>query len=190
MWLYEKKLEYPVRVDKMDLRMAKYLFTQYGGPDGELSAAIRYLTQRFTMPTNRAKGLFTDIGTEEMAHWEIIGTMIYKLTKDATPEQIKEADLGGFYAIRNKAVFPVDSVGNPWTASYIQAHGDPIADLHEDMAAEQKARATYEHLIRLSDDPGVIDTLRFLREREVVHFQRFGEALNYVQEHLESKKYY
>jgi spore coat protein JC len=142
------------------------------------------------MPVDRAKGLLTDIGTEELAHWEIIATLIYKLTKGASIKEIKEADFGDFYAIRNGAIFPVDSTGNPWTAAYIQAHGDPVADLTEDMAAEQKARATYEHLINLTDDPGVKDTLSFLREREVVHFQRFGEALNYVHEKMDKKEYY
>jgi spore coat protein JC len=188
--MYDKKLEYPVRVTKPDVQMAKYLMTQYGGPDGELSAAIRYLNQRYTIPTNRAKGLLTDIGTEELAHWEMIGTMIYKLLKGVPPEKIKEAGLGSHYAMHDNALFPSDAAGVPWTAAYIQAHGDPIADLHEDMAAEQKARATYEHLIRLTDDPGLIDSLRFLREREVVHFQRFGEALNYVHEKMERKEYY
>lgn len=190
MWVYEKRLEYPVRVERTDLRMAKYLFALYGGPDSELSAAVRYLNQRYTIPTNRAKGLLTDIGTEEMAHWEIIGSMIYKLTQGAPVEELEKAGLGAHFAEHDRALFPHDAAGVPWTAAYIQAHGDPIADLHEDMAAEQKARATYEHLIRMTDDPGIIDTLRFLREREVVHFQRFGEALNYVHEYMENRKYY
>jgi len=190
MWVYEKKLEYPVRVSRTDLKMAKYLFAQYGGPDSELSAAVRYLNQRYTIPTNRAKGLLTDIGTEEMAHWEIIATLIYKLTRGVSPEHLEKAGLGAHFTQHDTALFPHDAAGVPWTAAYIQALGDPIADLHEDMAAEQKARATYEHLIRLSDDVGVTDTLRFLREREVVHFQRFGEALNYVHEYMESDKCY
>ncbi len=188
MWIYEKKLEYPVKVYKTDLRMARYLMAQYGGPDSELSAAVRYLTQRYTMPTNKAKGLLTDIGTEELAHWEIVGTMIYRLLKGATPEQLRREDLGAYFAEHDRAVYPVDASGVPWTAAYVQATGDPVTDLHENMAAEQKARTTYEHLIRLTDDPGVKDTLRFLREREVVHFQRFGEALNDVQEELTRKK--
>ena len=188
MWVYEKKLQYPVRVYSRDLRTAKYLTAQYGGPDSELSAGIRYLTQRYTMPTPRTKGLLTDIGTEELAHWEIIATLIYKLTKGASADEMKQAGLGPHYAEHDKAVFPSDANGVPWTAAYIQAHGDPIADLHEDMAAEQKARATYEHLICLTDDPGVIDTLKFLREREVVHFQRFGEALDHVQGYMNSRK--
>ena len=188
MWLYEKKLQYPVRVYNRDLRMAKFLMAQYGGPDSELSAAVRYLTQRYTMPTNKAKGLLTDIGTEELAHWEIIGTMIYRLLQGATPEQLRREGLGSYFALHDQAVYPADANGVPWTAAYIQATGDPVADLHENLAAEQKARATYERLIRLTDDPGVKDTLRFLREREVVHFQRFGEALNDVHEEMARKK--
>ncbi|KAB2952127.1 manganese catalase family protein [Heliorestis acidaminivorans] len=139
------------------------------------------MTQRYTMPTKKAKGLLTDIGTEEMAHLEVIATLIYKLTKDVPADKMREAGLGEHYAHHDNALFYTDASGVPWTAAYIQSTGDPITDLHEDMAAEQKARTTYEHLIDLTDDPGVIDALRFLREREVVHFQRFGEALNDVQ---------
>lgn len=184
MWVYEKKLQYPVKITKPDVRMAKYVITQYGGPDGELSAALRYLNQRYTMPTERAKGLLTDIGTEELAHMEIIATIVYKLLKDAPIEEIKRVGLGGHYAQHDRALFWNDANGVPWIAAYVQATGDPVTDLHEDMAAEQKARTTYEHLIQLSDDPDVKDVLRFLREREVVHFQRFGEALNHVQEYM------
>ena len=190
MWIYEKKLQYPVKVGCRDLRLARLLLTQYGGPDGELSAALRYLTQRYTMPTNEAKALLTDIGTEELAHVEVINTLIYQLTEGATIEEVKAAGVDPMYAIRDLAVFPTDTMGNPWTAAYIQAHGDPITDLHEDMAAEQKARSAYEHLLDLTDDPGVKDTLRFLREREVVHFQRFGEALRIVQEYQQAKKFF
>lgn len=188
MWIYEKKLQYPVRVTKADIPMAKYLITQYGGPDGELSAAIRYLSQRYTMPTNKAKGLLTDIGTEELAHLEVIATMVYQLLKDVPPQQLRKYGLGSHYAQHDHALHPSDANGVPWTAAYIQSTGDPITDLHEDMAAEQKARTTYDHLIRLTDDAGLIDGLRFLREREVVHFQRFGEALNDVQGYVCSKK--
>lgn len=190
MWIYEKKLQHPVKVYGKDLKMAKYLLTQYGGPDGELSAAIRYLNQRYTMPTNEAKALLTDIGTEELAHVEMICAMIYQLTEDATVEELEAAGLGSNYAIRNKALFPTDANGAPWTATYIQAHGDPITDLHEDMAAEQKARSTYEHLLKLTDDPGVKDALRYLWEREVVHYQRFGETLRIVEEYMQSQKYF
>lgn len=190
MWIYEKKLEYPVHIKCKDLGMAKYLITQYGGPDGELSAAIRYLNQRYTMPTGKSKALLTDIGTEELAHLEIIAAMVYQLTKDATPEELRKAGLGSHYADFGKSLFPVNAAGVPWTAAYIAANDDPVADLHENMAAEQKARATYEHLLNLTDDADVKDVLRFLREREVVHFQRFGEALVDVEDCKHHKKYY
>lgn len=190
MWYYEKKLQYPANVSRTDLGMAKFLYAQYGGPDSELSAAVRYLTQRYTMPIPQAKAVLTDIGTEELAHWEIIGTLIYKLTDGATPEQMRRAGVGNYYAQHDKALYPADAAGVPWTAAYIQSTGDPIADLHEDMAAEQKARTAYEHLINLTDDPGVIAALSFLREREVVHFQRFGETLMLVREYLDKKHVY
>ncbi|WP_129600856.1 manganese catalase family protein [Anaerophilus nitritogenes] len=190
MWIYEKKLEYPVRVSGCDPRMAQYVMTQLGGPDGELSAAIRYLNQRYKMPTGKSKALLTDIGTEEMAHVEMIQTMIYKLTKDASIEEIKENDMGAYYAIRDKAIYPADSTGNPWTAAYIQSIGDVKADLYEDLAAEQKARAVYENLLKLTDDPLLKDSLNFLRERELVHFKRFGEALRDVEEYSQCKKHY
>jgi spore coat protein JC len=183
MWHYEKKLQYPAKVGKCDLKMAKYLITQYGGPDGELGAALRYLNQRYSMPTNQTKAVLNDIGTEELAHLEIIATLVHKLTQDATADEMRAVDLGGHYADHDNALFYVDATGNPWTAAYIQAKGDPVADLHEDMAAEQKARATYQWLIDLTDDPDLKDTLNFLRVREIVHFQRFGETLNRVQEY-------
>ena len=185
MWNYEKKLQYPVEVSRTDLEIAKYLFAQYGGPDSELSAGLRYLTQRYTMPTEEAKATFTEIGTEELAHWEIIGTLIYKLTKDVPVSRLKETDLGGYYVQHGRALYPNDAAGVPWTAAYIQSREDPIATLHENLAAEEKARATYENLIDITNDPGVIDTLSFLREREVVHFQRFGETLDIVRDYLE-----
>jgi spore coat protein JC len=183
MWYYEKRLEYPVNIKTPDLKTAKIIMTQLGGPDGELSASIRYLSQRYTMPTGKTKGLLTDIGTEELAHLEIVSSMIYQLTRKATPEQIKAEGFDSYYVVHGTAAYPSDPNGIPWTAAYIQATTDPIADLHEDMAAEQKARAAYERLIQLIDDKDVIDVLQFLREREVVHFQRFGEALVTVQEH-------
>ena len=188
MWIYEKKLEHPVNIKNKDLKMAKFLVTQYGGPDGELSAAIRYLTQRYTMPTGKAKALLTDIGTEELAHVEMICAMIYQMTKDATPDELKAAGLGAHYAQHDNAIFPTDASGVPWTSAYIQATGDPVTDLHEDMAAEQKARTTYEHLIDLTDDVDVKEVLKFLWAREVVHYQRFGEALMDVYEYIDSKK--
>ncbi|WP_027339586.1 manganese catalase family protein [Halonatronum saccharophilum] len=188
MWDYKKMLQYPVRVRGNDLELAKLLYAQYGGPDSELSAGIRYLTQRFTIPTDEAKATLTDIGTEELAHWEILGTLIYKLTAGVPVQTLRNAGLGPNYAQHGRALFPNDAGGVPWMASYIQSHEDPIASLHEDMAAEEKARATYENLIDLSNDPGVIDTLSFLREREVVHFQRFGETLTIVQDYLDRRE--
>lgn len=190
MWVYEKKLQYPAKVCKPDIKMAKYLIAQYGGPDGELAAALRYQTQRFVMPTGRSKAILTDIATEELAHLEIIATLVFKLLKGVPAEVLKREGLGEYYVEHDRTPFYVDTTGMLWSAAYIQAKGDPIADLHEDMAAEEKARSTYEHLINLTDDPCVKDTLRFLREREIVHFQRFGETLVHIQEYLESKRYF
>ena len=189
MWYYVKTLEYPINLKSCDLSMAKLLITQYGGPDGELSAALRYLNQRFTMPTNKSKGLLTDIGTEEMAHVEMIGTMVYQLMSNASIEEIKAAGLAGHYADHGKALFYTDATGNPWTATYIQAKGDVIADLHENMDAEQKARTTYEWLMNLTDDYDIKKILGFLREREVVHYQRFGEALMDIQDNVKPSKF-
>ncbi len=182
MWYYVKTLEYPVNLKSTDLRMAKLLVSQYGGPDGELSAALRYLDQRYSMPTNKAKALLTDIGTEELAHVEIMATMVHQIMDNASIDEIKVAGLDGHYVDHGKGLYYNDATGNPWTATYIQCKGDVIADLTEDMAAEQKARATYEWLINLTDDVEIKNILSFLREREVVHFQRFGEALVDVQD--------
>ncbi len=188
MWIYEKKLEYPIRIKTPNPKMAKVIITQYGGPDGELAASLRYLSQRFSMVTPQAKATLNDIGTEELAHLEMVGSMVKQLTENASIEEIERAGLSPYYADHDKAVYPVSAAGVPFTAAYIQSKGDPITDLYEDMAAEQKARSTYEYLIQLADDPDVIEPLRFLREREVVHFQRFGEALRIVQDHLGDKK--
>ena len=190
MWYYVKTLQHPVNLKSKDLRMAQLLISQYGGPDGELSAALRYLNQRYSMPTNKSKGLLTDIGTEEMAHVEMIATMANQLMENASIDEIKAAGLDGHYVDHGKALFYTDATGNPWTATYIQAKGDVIADLHEDMGAEQKARATYEWLINLTDDPDIKEILGFLREREVVHFQRFGEALMDVQDNVKPMNLY
>ena len=175
MWKYVKTLEYPVNIKKKDLRMAKYLVTQYGGANGELAAAWRYLNQRYTMPEDKGKALLTDIGTEELAHVEIISTMIYQLMKDASLEEIKEAGLDTHYAEHGKGLYPTDANGVPFTVMYFATTGDPVADLSEDMAAEQKARAVYENLINLTKDQDVIDVLLFLRQREIIHFNRFKE---------------
>lgn len=182
MWYYAKTLQHPVNLKSTDLRMAKLLVTQYGGPDGELSAALRYLNQRYSMPTNKAKALLTDIGTEELAHVEIMATMVHQIMENASIDEIKIDGLDGHYADHGKALFYTDATGNPWTATYIQAKGEIITDLTENMAAEQKARSTYEWLMNLTDDVEIKKILAFLREREVVHFQRFGEALVDVQD--------
>ncbi|WNQ09973.1 manganese catalase family protein [Paenibacillus aurantius] len=187
MWIYEKKLQYPVRVSKCDPHMAKLLLEQYGGADGELAAALRYLNQRYTIP-DKVIGLLTDIGTEEFAHLEMIATMVYKLTKDATVEQMKAAGLGDQYSQHDRALFYSNSSGVPWTAAYIQAKGDPIADLYEDIAAEEKARATYQWLIDLTDDVDLQDGLKFLREREIIHSQRFREAVEILKSERDAKK--
>lgn len=188
MWKYEKRLQYPVSIKKKDLRVARYLITQYGGSNGEMAAALRYLNQRYTMPDNRGKALLTDIGTEELAHIEIICTMIYQLMKGATIEEIKEAGLDTHYAEHDSALYPTDSNGVPFTVSYFSTTGDPLADLSEDMAAEQKARAVYENLIDLTDDPDVIGPLLWLRQREIVHFNRFKELYDYYKKNLPSTR--
>jgi spore coat protein JC len=184
MWLYERKLEYPVKIKRPDPKMAKLIITQYGGPDGELSASLRYLSQRFSMVTPQAIATLNDIGTEELAHLEIVGAIVHQLVEGASIEQIKEFGLASHYADHDKGIFPVDASGVPFTAAYIQVKGNPVVDLTEDLAAEQKARATYEWLINMAEDPDVIEPLKFLREREVVHYQRFGEALRIVEDYL------
>ncbi|NHM29091.1 manganese catalase family protein [Neobacillus terrae] len=186
MWVYEKKLQYPVRVSGCNPMLAKFLIEQYGGADGELAAALRYLNQRYTIP-GKVIGLLNDIGTEELAHLEMIATMVYKLTKDATPDQMKAAGLGEHYADHDKALFYHNAAGEPWSAKYIQAKGDPIADLYEDIAAEEKARATYQWIINMSDDPDLNDGLRFLREREIIHSQRFREAVEILKDERDRK---
>ena len=175
MWKYVKTLQYPINIKKKDLRMAKLLVTQYGGANGELAAAWRYLNQRYTMPDDKGKALLTDIGTEELAHVEMISTMIYQLMKDATLEELTAAGLDSHYAEHGYALYPTDANGIPFTVAYFAATGDPLADLSEDMAAEQKARATYENLINLTNDEDVIDVLLYLRQREIIHFERFKE---------------
>ncbi len=188
MWIYEKALQFPVNLKCKDLQMAKYIYTQLGGPNGELGAALRYLQQRYTMPTGKTIGLLTDIGTEELAHVELISSMIYQLTDGATPEEMKKYGLGSNYAQNGHGIFPADSNGVPFSTSTIAVMGDPVTDLHEDMAAEQKALATYYQLINLTDDVDIKDTLRFLGQREITHYQRFGEALMDVYEYNDCKK--
>ena len=191
MWTYNKMLQYPINIKCTDPKLAKVIISQYGGPDGELAASLRYLSQRFGMPDQKAKAILNDVATEELAHLEMVGTIVHQLTKNATIEQIQEAGLDAYYTDHGVDVYPQSAAGVPFTAAYIAAKGDPIANLQEDLAAEQKARATYEKLIDLCrDNPDVLDPLRYLREREVVHFQRFGEALRGVQDKLAMKKFY
>ena len=182
MWIYQKKLEFPVNIKNPDLRMAKYLMAQYGGPDSELGAGCRYLTQRFSMPDDRVRATLNDIGTEELAHWEMIGVMIPQSMRGASLAELENAGLLGYYTLHNHGVFPADPNGIPFTASYIECTGDPIADITFDMAAEQGARATYEHLMNLTDNEDYLAPLRFLRAREIAHYQRFGECLNILNE--------
>ena len=190
MWYYEKKLEYPVNIKNKNPRLAQAILSQYGGPDGELAASLRYLSQKFSMPDNQSRGMLNDIGTEELAHLEIIGAMVMQLTKGVPASVLEKEGLDAYYVDHGTAVYPANAAGVPFTAAYIQSKGDIMADLVEDLAAEQKARATYENLMNLTDDPDVLDPLRFLREREIVHFQRFGEIMRIVEEKYDKKNYY
>ena len=191
MWIYNRTLQFPVKIKTRNPEMAKVIISQYGGPDGELGASLRYLSQRFGMPDNKSKAILNDIGTEELAHLEMVGSIVNQLTKGASVEEIKRAGMQPYYTDHGLGVYPQAAAGFPWNAATIAVKGDPVADLTEDLAAEQKARATYEKLIDLcKDDPDVVNVLRYLREREIVHFQRFGEALNGVQDKLAQKKFY
>ena len=185
MWEYKKLLQYPANIKKQDPDYAALVVTQFGGPDGELSASIRYLSQMYTMPIPEGKAILNDIGTEELAHFEIVGTLVYKLVKGIPADVLKNTRFAPHYAQHGRANYPNDASGVPWTAAFIQSHQDPIASIVEDLAAEQKAKATYEYLIDMTDDPAIIDTLSFLREREVVHFQRFGEVLDLLYDYQE-----
>lgn len=190
MFEYEKKLQYPVNIKNPNPALAKFIISQYGGPDGELGASLRYLSQRFSMPYPELKGLLTDIGTEELAHLEMIGAIVHQLTRSMSEADIKKAGYDAYFVDHTAGVYPQAAGGAPWTAAYIGVKGDTIADLVEDMAAEQKARVTYDNILRLVDDPDVLDPIRFLREREIVHFQRFGEGLRRTTERLNSRNFY
>ncbi len=190
MFRYEKRLQYPVRIKNTSPALAKFIISQYGGPDGELGASLRYLSQRYSMPYAEVRGLLTDIGTEELGHLEMVASIVQQLTRSMTPEEIKKAGFEAYFVDHTAGVYPQFASGTPWTAATIGVTGDVIADLTEDMAAEQKARKTYDNILRLSDDPDVTDVIRFLREREIVHFQRFGEALRLVTERLDQKNVY
>lgn len=190
MWQYEKKLQYPVRIKNTNPKLAQIIISQYGGPDGELAASLRYLSQRFAMPYPELKGLLTDIGTEELAHLEMIGAIVYQLTKDLSIEEIKKSGFDTYFVDHTTGIYPVAASGAPFTAAYLQSKGDVLTDLHEDLAAEQKARTTYDNILRLCDDPDVRDAIKFLRQREVVHYQRFGEGLRLAQDKLNEKNFY
>lgn len=190
MWMYEKMLQYPVNIKTKDARLAKVIISQFGGPDGELGASTRYLTQRYAMPDRRAAALLNDIGTEEIAHFEMIGAIVRQLTRNLSAEELKAQGFADYYVDHTGGLWTQAASGMPFTASCYQSKGDPITDLHEDLAAEQKARTTYDNILRLVDDPDVREPIKFLREREIVHFQRFGEALELVKDKLDSRNFY
>ena len=190
MFVYEKKLQYPVKIKNTNPQLAALIISQYGGPDGELGASLRYLSQRYSMPYAELKGLLTDIGTEELGHLEMIGTIVHQLTRNLTEEQIRSAGFAPYFLDHTTGVYPTAASGSPWNAAGIGVTGDVIADLTEDLAAEQKARVTYDNILRMSDDPDVNDAIKFLRAREIVHFQRFGEGLRLAKDKLDEKNVY
>lgn len=190
MFIYDKKLQYPVKIDRCNPRLASIIISQYGGADGELAASLRYLSQRYSMPFDELKGLLTDIGTEELGHLEMVGSIIHQLTRNLKDSQIQDSPFAQYFVDHTTGVYPTTASGTPFTAAFLQVKGDPICDLTEDLAAEQKARVTYDNILRLSDDPDVNDVIKFLREREVVHFQRFGEAIQLLREKLNQKNVY
>lgn len=190
MFVYDKKLQYPVKIANTNPRLAAIIISQYGGPDGELGASLRYLSQRYSMPFDELKGLLTDIGTEELGHLEMIGAIVHQLTRNLNDNQIKDAGFAPYFVDHTVGVYPTAASGSPWNAASMAVKGDPMADLVEDLAAEQKARVTYDNILRLSDDPDVNNVIKFLREREIVHFQRFGEAVQLLREKLNQKNVY
>ena len=190
MFVYEKQMQYPIKIKRPNPQLAKIIISQYGGPDGELGASLRYLSQRYTMPIEELKATLTDVGVEELNHLEMIGTIVFQLTKGLSEEDIKKNGFDAYFVDHTTGVYPSSAAGVPFTAAYIQSKGDPITDLHEDMAAEQKARTTYDNILRFCDDFDVKDPIRFLRAREVVHYQRFGENLRILTDKLNSKNYY
>jgi spore coat protein JC len=190
MWVYERKLQFPVKIKNPDPKMASVIVSQLGGPDGELGASMRYLNQRFSMPKRTVAGMLTDIGTEELAHLEIIGAMLYQLTRNLSVSEIESSPFMQYFTDHTTGVYPVAAAGVPFDMKYVGVKGDPIADLNEDLAAEQKARVTYDNLIRMADDPDVRSVLKYLREREIVHYQRFADALRQTQDELNSCNFY
>lgn len=190
MFQYEKKLQYPVKIKNPNPKTAQIIISQFGGPDGELAASLRYLSQRYSMPYPELKALLTDIGTEELAHLEMVGAIVYQLTRNLTIDEVKKSGFDKYFVDHTTGVYPVAASGAPFTAAYLQSKGDVITDLHEDLAAEQKARTTYDNILRLVDDPDVRDPIKFLRQREIVHYQRFGEGLQLTTDRLDSKNFY
>ena len=191
MFQYIKKLQYPINIKNPNPKAAAIIISQYGGPDGELGASLRYLSQRYSMPYAELKGLLTDIGVEELGHLEMIGSMVHQLTRNLTEKQIEEnPNFAAYFVDHTAGVYPTSASGSPWSAASMQVKGDPIADINEDLAAEQKARVTYDNILRLVDDPDIIEPIKFLREREIVHYQRFGEGLRLITDKLDSKNYY
>ena len=190
MWIYEKKLQYPVKIKNPNPKLAQIIISQLGGPDGELAASMRYLHQRYSMPDKKVVGILTDVGTEELAHLEMISAILHQLTRELPEEQIKDSPFATYFVDHTLGVYPVAASGVPFDMKYVGIKGDVLADLHEDMAAEQKARVTYDNILRLCDDPDVRDPIKFLREREIVHYQRFADALRITQDTLDSKNFY
>ena len=190
MWKYEKKLQYPINIKNPNPKYAQIIISQYGGPDGELGASMRYLTQRYGQPCNEVKGILTDVGTEELAHLEMIAAILYQLTRNLNEEQIKDSGFDTYFVDHTAGIYPIAASGVPFDMKYVGIKGDILADLHEDMAAEQKARVTYDNILRLTDDPDVRDPIKYLREREIVHYQRFGEGLRIAQDHMDSRNFY
>ena len=190
MWNYEKRLEYPVNIKTPNAKIAQIILSQYGGPDGELGPSMRYLSQRYTAPNRTVMAVLTDVGTEELAHLEIVATIVHQLTRGLSPEEIEKSGFAPYYTDHTVGIWPQAAGGIPFNACEFQSKGDPLTDLFEDLAAEQKARSTYDNILRLVKDPEVADPIRFLREREIVHFQRFGEALRATQEQLDAKNFY
>lgn len=190
MWIYEKKLQFPVNISCPDAKAAAVIISQLGGPDGEMAAALRYLSQRYTMPDARLQALLTDIGTEELSHVEIISAILYQLCDGLSVQQIKDAGLDAYFVDHTLGIYPQSAAGVPFTAAYFQSKDDPITDLTEDMAAEQKARTTYDNILRLVDNEEVRKVIRFLRQREIVHYQRFAEGLEYLKTKLDPDNVY
>ncbi|MBQ3125882.1 MAG: manganese catalase family protein [Clostridia bacterium] len=190
MWNYEKKLQYPVKIKNPNPKLAQVIISQLGGPDGELAASMRYLHQRYAMPYKEVTGILTDVGTEELAHLEMVAAILYQLTRNLNDDQIKANGFDTYFVDHTTGIYPIAASGVPFDMKYVGIKGDVLADLHEDLAAEQKARVTYDNILRLTDDPDVRDPIKFLREREIVHAQRFGDALRIAQDHMDCRNFY